>query len=79
MARRDDDQDIDPRASCRMGKAFSGPAELRSILSRPELFARSLVRKMLTYALGRGLEAYDTQTVAEITGRLRRRTIGSRP
>jgi hypothetical protein len=26
---------------------------------------------MLTYALGRGLEAYDTQTVAEIAERLK--------
>jgi len=68
---RDEDHEIDASGVLPGGKAFSGAAELKSILAaKPELFARSLVRKMLTYAVGRGLEAYDTQTVAEITERL---------
>ena len=30
-----------------------------------------MARKMLTYALGRGLEAYDTQAVYEIAARMK--------
>ncbi|HEY4311827.1 MAG TPA: DUF1592 domain-containing protein [Pirellulales bacterium] len=69
---RDDEHEIDPSGILPGGQKFAGAAELRVLLAaRPELFARSLVRKMLTYALGRGLEAYDTQTVAEIAERLK--------
>ena len=69
---KDEDQDIDASGTLPDGQSFHGPAELRSILkNKPELFARSLVRKMLTYALGRGLEPFDSQTVYERTGRLR--------
>jgi hypothetical protein len=69
---RDDEHEIDPSGVLPGGQKFAGAAELRALLAaRPELFARSLVRKMLTYALGRGLEAYDTQTVAEIAERLK--------
>jgi hypothetical protein len=35
-----------------------------------EAFAECLTEKMLTYALGRGLERYDRQTVNEIAGRV---------
>ncbi len=53
------------------GKSFSNPAEMRQILSEmlPQ-FSRALTEKMLTYALGRGLERYDRRTVADITRRL---------
>ncbi|HEY1601973.1 MAG TPA: DUF1592 domain-containing protein [Pirellulales bacterium] len=69
---RDDDHEINASGTLPGGKSFSGGAELRDILkARPELFARSLVRKMLTYALGRGLEAYDTQAVYDITSHLK--------
>jgi hypothetical protein len=46
------------------GKTFSGPAELRKLLldSLPE-FTESLAEKMLTYALGRGVEASDRPMV----------------
>lgn len=54
------------------GQAFSSPAEMRQILSQDLLpqFSRSLTEKMLTYALGRGLERYDRRTVREITRQL---------
>jgi hypothetical protein len=54
------------------GKAkFSGPAELRSVLSAdPEAFTRCLTEKMLTYALGRGLERYDRPAVQLICRKL---------
>ncbi|MDX1965148.1 MAG: DUF1592 domain-containing protein [Pirellulales bacterium] len=46
---------------------FSGPVELKQILkSKKELFVRCLTEKMLTYAVGRGLEEYDEVTVDRI-------------
>ena len=42
------------------GNAFNGPAGLKAILrSRRVDFARGIAEKLLTYALGRGLEPYD--------------------
>ena len=35
-----------------------------------DAFVRGLTEKLLTYALGRGLERYDRPTVTEITARL---------
>lgn len=56
------------------GESFNGADELIQILvqTRREEFARCLTEKMLTYALGRGLEFYDKCAVDEITGKLRR-------
>ena len=49
------------------GDSFAGPAQLKSILSgQLDDFARCLTEKMLTYALGRGLESYDQPVVDEI-------------
>jgi hypothetical protein len=49
------------------GKSFSTPAEMRTLLKGelPE-FAHCMIEKMLTYALGRGLERYDRRAVDEI-------------
>ena len=46
--------------------------ELKEILisSRKEDFYRCLTEKMLTYALGRGVEYYDAPTVDRIVERL---------
>jgi hypothetical protein len=42
------------------GQKFQGPAELKVILkAKKDLFRRCLTEKILTYALGRGLEHYD--------------------
>ena len=42
------------------GSRFNGPAELRqALLSDPARFATTLTTKLMTYALGRGLEYYD--------------------
>ena len=49
------------------GTKFDGPAGLRSVLlSQPDRFVRTLTEKMLTYALGRGLEYYDMPAVRTI-------------
>lgn len=68
---RDDEAEIDPSGTLPGGKKFSGAAELRTILrSQPDRFARNLARKMLTYAIGRGLEPYDNQAIGEIATRM---------
>jgi hypothetical protein len=42
------------------GTRFSGPVELRQVLlGQQESFVATLTEKLLTYALGRGLEPYD--------------------
>jgi hypothetical protein len=49
------------------GTAFQGPAELRKILlSRPEQLVTTVTQKLLTYALGRGVEYYDAPAIRAI-------------
>jgi hypothetical protein len=58
---------VDPAGTLPDGKSFKGPAELKTILrGKKDLFARNLTEKMLTYALGRGLEHYDRPAVKRI-------------
>ena len=53
------------------GKSFAGAAELKTILRNdPQNFTRALSAKLLTYALGRGLESYDRAAVATIMNRV---------
>ena len=64
---KDGDFPIDPAGVLPDGKTFKGPAELKTILrGKKELFARCLSEKVLTYALGRGLEYYDKCAVDKI-------------
>ena len=71
---------IDPSGVLPGGESFKGPAELKAILKgREQDFARCLAEKMLTYALGRGLERYDRCAVDEIVRRRRAEQVyGSR-
>jgi hypothetical protein len=49
------------------GTKFDGPSGLRTILtSHPDRFVRTVTAKLLTYALGRGLEYYDLPAVRRI-------------
>jgi hypothetical protein len=49
------------------GSRFEGPAGLRNILlNHREQYVTTLTEKLLTYALGRGLEFYDEPTVRAI-------------
>ena len=67
---KDGDADIDASAVLD-GKAFRGPDELRAVLAaKNELFVRCLAEKMLTYALGRGLEYYDKRAVDGVVARM---------
>jgi len=38
----------------------------RALLGRPELFVSTLGEKLLTYALGRGVEDYDAPAVRKV-------------
>jgi hypothetical protein len=64
---RDGGVAIDSSGTLPSGESFRGPKELKGVLKAhtPE-FARCLTQKMLTYALGRGLEDYDRCAVEEI-------------
>src|SRR5690606_1662627 len=49
------------------GETFNGPDELRKLLvARKDQFVECLAEKLLTYALGRGLEYYDQCAVDKI-------------
>jgi hypothetical protein len=53
------------------GKKFNGPAELRGILKqRQGEFCRCLSEKLLTYALGRGMERPDRCTIDDLSRNL---------
>ncbi|MDG3003034.1 DUF1592 domain-containing protein [Paludisphaera mucosa] len=63
----DGDLPIDAAARLPTGESFRGPAELKAILkTRKAEFVRCLGEKMLTYALGRGLEEPDVCAVEKI-------------
>lgn len=57
---KDSDKPVDASGDLPGGEKFSGPLELVSIIrNRREQFFRSFTERMMTYALGRGLEYYD--------------------
>jgi cytochrome c551/c552 len=63
----DDGAPIDPSGTLFNGAKVDGPAALRQMLtSRPEVFIGVMTEKMLTYALGRGLEYYDMPAVRQV-------------
>jgi mono/diheme cytochrome c family protein len=63
----DGNQPVDASARLWDGTEIAGPAGLRqALLDRQELFATHTTEKLLTYALGRALEASDMPTVREI-------------
>jgi hypothetical protein len=49
------------------GRSFNGPDELLSVISQDrEAFTECVVEKLMTYAIGRGLESYDKATIRKI-------------
>lgn len=65
---KDGDAAIDSSGELPGNVKFTGPAELKKVLlSKKDQFAKCLTEKMLTYALGRGLEFYDRRAVDGIT------------
>jgi hypothetical protein len=60
---------IDASGALPDGTKFNGPAELRKLmLVRPEQLVHTVTEKMLTYALGRGVEYYDAPAIRKIVG-----------
>ena len=58
---------IDASSALSDGTKLEGPAGLRRLLlSRQEQFVSTVAEKLLTYALGRGVEYYDMRTVRQI-------------
>jgi hypothetical protein len=63
----DDGAKIDPSGTLFNGDKVDGAAALRETLtSRPEVFVGVMTEKLLTYALGRGVEYYDMPAVRRI-------------
>ncbi len=62
---------IDASGALPTGKSFQNPEELRKVLAGDlGEFSHNLTEKMLTYALGRGLERYDRRTVKELEAKV---------
>lgn len=67
----DGEFDVDASGKLPDGRSFSGPVELKTILKADsEAFTQGMTERMLTYALGRGLEVYDRRTVRSIADRV---------
>lgn len=59
--------DVDASGLLPDGAAFDGPQGLQKLLlDRPDDFVGTVTEKLLTYALGRGVEYYDMPTVRSI-------------
>jgi hypothetical protein len=64
---RDSNFPVDASGVLPDGESFNGPGELKNLLKhRLHDFATCMTEKMMTYALGRGLEYTDKYTVDEI-------------
>ena len=66
----DGEFEIDDSGTLPDGTTFRGSRELKTILrNQDQAFTRNLAEKLLTYALGRGLETHDRTAVDAITTR----------
>jgi hypothetical protein len=63
---------IDSTGVLTSGQKFSNAAELVNVLlsDRKDAYLRNIVKKMLTYALGRGTEPYDRPAIDAILARM---------
>ena len=49
------------------GRQFEGPTGLRTVLlGAPDQFVTTVTEKLMTYALGRGVEYFDAPTIRDI-------------
>ena len=69
----DNGEKIDTSGVLDTGESFRGVNDLQSIITseKLDLYVENLVRKMMVYAMGRGLEFYDERVVGHIVKRLR--------
>ena len=64
----DADTPIDASGALPDGTKFQGPVELRRLLlARQQQLVTTVAEKLLTYALGRGVEHYDMPAIRKIT------------
>ena len=64
---RDMSMPVDVKGGFLDGSEFEGVDGLEeAMLKRPELFVRTLTKKLMTYALGRGVESHDIPAVRKI-------------
>jgi hypothetical protein len=64
---KDGDFTVDASGTLPDGRTFTGPQGLKTILKAdPDAFADTLTRKLMIYALGRGLETSDDASVKAI-------------
>ena len=64
----DDGLPVDASSEMADGRRIDGPRQFREFLvtERGDAFVQTVTEKLLTYALGRGLEYYDMPTVREL-------------
>jgi hypothetical protein len=61
---------VDASGVLQDGTVVNGPTALRSwLVARPEVFVGNVTERMLTYALGRGLEPIDKPVIRNILRR----------
>ena len=66
----DGERPVDATGGLPDGSVFNGPDGLEEgLVRRPRIFATALTEKLLTYALGRGVEHYDAAAVRKIVRR----------
>jgi hypothetical protein len=63
----EENKPIDASGGLPDGSKFDGVAGLqKALLNRPEIFVGTLSEKLLTYALGRGVEYYDAPAIRSV-------------
>ena len=63
----EDGRKLDVTGGLPDGSEFTGVSGLeKALLSRPELFASTFTEKLMTFALGRGVEAHDAPAIRKI-------------
>jgi mono/diheme cytochrome c family protein len=62
------DAPVDNRGELPSGQKFTGPAELKALLApRRDEFTRNIAERMMSYALGRGIEQTDWLTIRQLS------------
>ncbi len=65
----DTGEPIDARGAMPDGTEYDGVEGLRVVLKSSDVFLTTMTEKLMTYALGRGIEPYDMPTVRKILDR----------
>jgi hypothetical protein len=65
---KDGKADVDASGKLPDGTVFNGPADLKKVMTttQSEQFVFTVAERLLTYALGRGVEYYDLPAVRSI-------------